>query len=220
MKCASDGESVGDCPFSQRVWMVAILKIPTEQFRIISVELSNKPESFIKMNSDGKVPVLQDHLKNQTISDSGKIVEYIDSVFPDPDMKVGYSGPAREATDAVFGKLASMLKNSCPGETEKLKSALITELSKFNEYVQNVNHTFLLGDRLYDIDCSVLPKMRHVQVAGKHFRGFDIPEQFSTLFSYIKRGEATDVFTQTCPKDREIIHGWSQHGIEPIVSTK
>ncbi|XP_041350416.1 glutathione S-transferase DHAR1, mitochondrial-like isoform X2 [Gigantopelta aegis] len=193
--------------------MVAILKIPTDLFCIIPVDISNKPEAFLKLNPDGTVPVLVDRSDKQMISDSGKIVQYIDSLFLDPDVRVGYTGPARDATDAVFGKLAAWLKDSRLDQTEKLRSALTAELSKCNDYLSSVSDGFLLGDSLCDLDCSVLPKLRHVQVAGNYFRNFDIPEHHSALLGYIRRGEATDVFKQTCPEDREIIHGWAQHGV-------
>ena len=128
-------------------------------------------------------------------------------------MRIGYTGAARDATDGVFGKLAVLLKSSPTDEVEKLTAALTAEFIKCNEYLASITHKYLLCDSLSDIDCSVLPKLRHVQVAGKHFRDFNIPEQCNALIEYIRHGEATDEFKQTCPKDSEIIHGWSQHGV-------
>ena len=52
--------------------MVALVKIPKDLFQIIPVDLCNKPETFLKMNPDGKVPVLVDHKEKQTVSDLGE----------------------------------------------------------------------------------------------------------------------------------------------------
>lgn len=215
VKAGSDGISIGDCPFSQRANMYTQLKIPAELVTVIPIDITNKTEEFLKLNPEGKVPVLVDHEKNKVIADSGAITSYIHDNFASPDLHQNYSGPAVQASSGVFGKLAALLKNSDPASIPKLKEDLEKELRALDDFLKcaDCEGPFLVCDRICELDCSVLPKLRHVQVAGKYFQGFQIPEDCVALLEYIRKGENTDVFRQTCPKDEEIIKGWSRHNI-------
>ncbi|XP_046565993.1 glutathione S-transferase DHAR1, mitochondrial-like isoform X2 [Haliotis rubra] len=215
VKAGSDGKNIGDCPFSQRVYMYSQLKIPSELVTVIPVDITNKSEEFLKLNPEGKVPVLVDHEKNKVIADSGTITGYIHDSFPSPDLHQTYSGPAVEASGGVFGKLAALLKNSDLASIPKLKEDLERELRTLDDYLNcaDCKGGFLVSDRICELDCAILPKLRHVQVAGMYFQGFQIPEDCVALLDYIRKGESTDVFKQTCPKDEEIINGWSRHNI-------
>jgi glutathione S-transferase len=88
VKMASDGKSVRDFPFSQYANMVAHAKIPPDQFRLVPVDLNNKPPDFLTLNPKGSVPVLVDTTTQKVIADSQLIVEEICKNFPELDMKV------------------------------------------------------------------------------------------------------------------------------------
>lgn len=211
VKAGSNGVSFGDCPFSQRVFMYATLKIPGK-FWYVTVDCSNKPDSFLKVNPDGKVPVLVDKTKNKTITDSGDITAYIDHEFPEPDLQQNYSGPGQQAVSDLFGKFATFFTNKDESASEKLRSDVIDELRKIDSFLLSSNHKgkFMLSDTLCEIDCAVLPKLRHVQVAGS-MKDFKIPEELAALRTYIKHGEAHYIFKLTCPPDVEIQRGWTRH---------
>ena len=78
VKAASDGKSIGDCPFSQYVSMVAHLKIPEDQYTRIPVDFSNKSKEFLQLNPEGSVPVLVDTSNNHVITNSQLIVKYLE----------------------------------------------------------------------------------------------------------------------------------------------
>lgn len=213
VKAGKDGKCVGDCPFSQRTNMYARLTLKEDELEIIPVNTIDKPEYFLKINPDGKVPVLIDRQKgNKVIADSAEIIKYINECFPKPELQREYSGPCVEAAAGIFPKFAAMMKNKEESKESELKEALLAELKKLDDYLANkgCSGDFLLCDSLCELDCQVLPKLRHVQVAGGHYKNFNIPEDFSALNAYIKRGEACDIFKRTCPSDEEFVWGWSK----------
>lgn len=214
VKAASDQRSMGDCPFSQRAYMYAQLKMTPDMFELMPVDTSNKTEEFLKLNPDGKVPVLIDRQNdNKIVTDSGEITKYIDSQISDPNCKIDYDGPAVQACSSMFGKFAAFMKNKDESKTESLKEELVSELRKIDEYLKSPAHygKFLLCDSLSEIDCMVLPRLRHVVVSGSHHKGFQIPDEFTALKQYIANGESNQVFKDTSCKPEEIIQGWARH---------
>ncbi|KAL4235581.1 Chloride intracellular channel protein 1 [Mactra antiquata] len=212
VKAGKDGKSIGDCPFSQRVNMFTGLTLNNSDVEIIPINTSDKPDYFLKLNPEGKVPVLVDrHNNNKIIPDSGEITRYINELFPKPEVHQGYSGPAIDAASGIFPKFAAMMTNKDSSKNEELKANLVAELRKLNDFLAaNINNKYLLCDNVCELDCQVLPKLRHIQVAGTFYKSFNIPEEFTTLTRYIKEGEACDVFKNSCPPDEEIIWGWSK----------
>jgi len=57
-------------------------------------------------------------------------------------------------------------------------AALVRELARINDYLGATQTTFLAGDSLSHADCLVLPRLQHVRVAAKVFRG-TCPKQTS-----------------------------------------
>lgn len=85
VKAGEDGVCLGDCPFSQRVSMYARMAVKPDSIDVIPVNTSDKPESFLKLNPEGKVPVLVDREKeNKVIPDSAEIVKYLNELSPNP----------------------------------------------------------------------------------------------------------------------------------------
>ena len=106
-----------------------------------------------------------------------------------------------------------MLKNKDLDAIPTLQQALREELGKLDTFLQTCSCTFLLGDNLCALDCSILPKLRHVQVAASHYQKLDIPEEFQALKKYIQAGEKSDAFQNTSYEDEQIIQGWGRHDI-------
>jgi len=214
VKAASNGRDIGDCPFSQRVLMFAKLKVLDEQINIEPVDIANKPVEFGGLNTDGKVPVLVDRRKEKKIiADSAEITKYLNDEFPDCDCKCGYTGPALDACSGIFPKLATLLKNKDQTKVESLKTDLLNELAKLNKYLENdtENGKYLIGDDIAEIDCMLLPRLRHVKVAGGHFAGLEIPDEMTDLHRYIEEANKNDIYRATCCPDEEIVKGWARH---------
>lgn len=212
VKAGKDGKCVGDCPFSQRVNMYAHLTLNESDVEISTINTSDKPEYFLKLNPEGKVPVLIDRQNdNKIIPDSSEITQYLNKLFPKPEVQQGYSGPANEASSGIFPKFAAMMKNKDSSMDDEVKANLVAELNKLNDFLAaNNDSKYLLCNNVCELDCQVLPKLRHVQIAGAYYKNFNIPEEFTELKQYIQNGEADVAFRSTCPADDEIVWGWSK----------
>lgn len=212
VKAGNDGACIGDCPFSQRSNMYCCLKGIAADVKIIPIDFRAKPESFLKLTKTGTTPVLVDTQSDTVITDSAEISEYLNKTFPEPAIQPS-EGAVIDAASGIFPKFAAFMKNKDPALEETVKTALINELGKLNEFLKtNTNRgKFLVCDELCEVDCQTLPKLRHVQVAGKHYKGFEIPEEFKELKEYIAAGESHEVFRSTCAPDEEIIYGWKRH---------
>lgn len=207
-----DGKGLGDCPFSQYVTMV--IDLLGADARVIHINLEDKPKEFLELNPKGNVPVLVDTEKDDTvIADSQKIVEYLQNEFPGSNLNVDYDGPALSACSKVFMKLAGCLKNKDEALKDKHLNGLLEELNGVNSYLGSAEcpGPFLLGDKMSAIDCSFLPKLAHLKVAGKRYLQFEIPSGLEALHNYMEVGMKSQPFYKTSCDDKEIISGWQKH---------
>jgi len=84
------------CPFAQRSLLVLHAKnIPHE---IVNINLSTKPEWYVKKISTGKVPLLE--TEGVLLPESAVIAEYLDDVYP--GRKLISQDPYQKALDKVF----------------------------------------------------------------------------------------------------------------------
>jgi glutathione S-transferase len=79
------------CPFAHRVRLVLAEKAIV--YRLTEIDLSNKPQAFLKVSTYGKVPALRHG--DTDICESTIINEYLDEAFPDPPLLP--HDPARRA---------------------------------------------------------------------------------------------------------------------------
>ena len=85
-----------------------------------------------------------------------------------------------------------------------------SELEMVNAWLVSNPGPFLCGRELSIHDCSLVPKLYHLRVAGKHYRQFSIPERLHALHGYYGRVVSLAPFTETAYGSDEIIHGWSR----------
>ncbi|XP_060081371.1 uncharacterized protein LOC132560713 [Ylistrum balloti] len=216
VKAASDGKSLGDCPFCHYALMYAkSLGIADEQFSIHFIDTTNKPEEFMNLNEKGTVPVLVDNQNNRTFTESADIANYLREQFSSTDPLAEYIGPDKAFFGVVLPKLGKMLKKKDENQdSEKCKSELIDQLEIINKYLEQSASDrkghYLAGERISELDCVFMPRLRHVIVAGGHYEGVDIGE-FSALKEYLDIAMACNEFTSTCCAEEEIIKGWARH---------
>jgi len=55
------------------------------------------------------------------------------------------------------------------------------------------------------VDCDLMPKLQHIRIAGKYFKNLDIPNDLTTLWSYMQRCYQTKAFQESCPFDQDIL---------------
>ncbi|PNX75228.1 glutathione S-transferase chloroplastic-like, partial [Trifolium pratense] len=73
---------LGDCPFTQRVLLTLEEKhLPYEQKL---VDLRNKPEWFLEISPEGKVPVI--NIDGKWVPDSDVITQILEEKYPSPPL--------------------------------------------------------------------------------------------------------------------------------------
>ncbi|KAF6148862.1 hypothetical protein GIB67_014233 [Kingdonia uniflora] len=73
---------LGDCPFTQRVLLTLEEKKVPYTMHLIDVD--NKPQWFLDVNPEGKVPVIK--IGERWVPDSDVITQIIEEKYPDPSL--------------------------------------------------------------------------------------------------------------------------------------
>uniref|UniRef100_A0A4W2INZ7 Chloride intracellular channel 6 n=1 Tax=Bos indicus x Bos taurus TaxID=30522 RepID=A0A4W2INZ7_BOBOX len=181
VKAGCDGESIGNCPFSQRLFMILWLKGVI--FNVTTVDLKRYPKlgtQHPESNSAGNdvFAKFSAFIKN-TKKDANEIYE-------------------RNLLKALK-KLDSYLNSPLPDEID----AYSTEEAAIS------GRKFLDGNELTLADCNLLPKLHIIKIVAKRYRDFEFPSEMTGIWRYLNNAYARDEFTNTCPADQEIEHAYS-----------
>ncbi|CAK7344051.1 unnamed protein product [Dovyalis caffra] len=170
-------DKLGDCPFCQRVLLTLEEKHLPYDMKL--VDLSNKPEWFLKLNPEGKVPVIK--FEEKWVSDSDVITQALEEKFPDPPLAI----PPEKASigSKIFSTFIGFLKSKDPNDgTEQ---ALLSELSAFNDHIKE-NGPFINGEKVSAADLALGPKLYHLEIALEHYKSWLVPESLPYVKSYMK----------------------------------
>ncbi len=108
----------------------------------------------------------------------------------------------------MFSKFSYFIRDIASKPTN-----LESELEKIDKFLMentNEENKFLNGKTMSLLDCSLLPKLQHIRIAGESIKKFKIPYKFRYLWKYLENAYASDQFMKSCPPDREIIWHWSR----------
>ncbi|XP_075459837.1 chloride intracellular channel protein 4 isoform X1 [Ascaphus truei] len=218
VKAGSDGESIGNCPFSQRLFMILWLKGVV--FNVTTVDLKRKPADLQNLAPGTHPPFIT--YNHEVKTDVNKIEEFLEEVLCPPKYrKLSVKHPeSNTAGMDIFAKFSAYIKNSRPETNEVLERSLLKTLQKLDDYVNSPlpdeidensiedlavsSRKFLDGDDMTLADCNLLPKLHIVKVVTKKYRGFDIPKSMTGIWRYLGNAYSRDEFTSTCPGEREI----------------
>ncbi|XP_047466891.1 chloride intracellular channel protein 4 [Mugil cephalus] len=218
VKAGSDGESIGNCPFSQRLFMILWLKGVV--FNVTTVDLKRKPADLQNLAPGTHPPFIT--FNGEVKTDVNKIEEFLEDVLCPPKyIKLGARHPeSNTAGMDIFAKFSAFIKNSKPDANEALERGLLKTLQKLDEYLRSplpdeIDHNsiedvkvstrkFLDGEEMTLADCNLLPKLHIVKVVAKKYRGFDIPKEMTAIWKYLNVAYTHEEFTNTCPSDKEI----------------
>ncbi|XP_062005286.1 glutathione S-transferase DHAR3, chloroplastic [Rosa rugosa] len=190
---------LGDCPFCQRVLLT--LEEKHLPYELKMVDLAHKPEWFLKINPQGKVPVVK--LDDKWIADSDIITQILEDKYPDPPLTT----PPEKASvgSKIFSTFIGFLKSKDP--KDGTEQALISELSTFNDYLKD-NGPFVNGEKLSSVDLSLAPKLYHMEIALGHYKSWSVPDSLPYVKSYLKSIFSLDSFTKTSALKEDVIAGW------------
>ncbi|XP_057679657.1 chloride intracellular channel protein 5b isoform X2 [Corythoichthys intestinalis] len=218
VKAGSDGESIGNCPFSQRLFMILWLKGVV--FNVTTVDLKRKPADLNNLAPGTHPPFLT--YNGDVKTDINKIEEFLEEMLAPPKYPK-LSAKQRESNTAgndIFAKFSAFIKNTKMDANDALEKGLTRSLKKLDDYLNSPlpdeidsnsmeeektsRRRFLDGNELTLADCNLLPKLHIVKVVAKKYRNYDIPSNMTGIWRYLKNAAARDEFNNTCAADSEI----------------
>ncbi|XP_017264753.1 chloride intracellular channel protein 5b isoform X1 [Kryptolebias marmoratus] len=218
VKAGSDGESIGNCPFSQRLFMILWLKGVV--FNVTTVDLKRKPADLQNLAPGTHPPFLT--FNGEVRTDINKIEEFLEEMLCPPKYPK-LAARHRESNTAgndIFAKFSAYIKNTRPEANQGLEKGLTKALKKLNDYLTGPlpeeidansmeeekasKRGFLDGNELTLADCNLLPKLHIVKVVAKKYRNYDIPSEMAGVWRYLNNAYAREEFTNTCTADSEI----------------
>ncbi|MED6245305.1 Chloride intracellular channel protein 5 [Ataeniobius toweri] len=218
VKAGRDGESIGNCPFSQRLFMILWLKGVV--FNVTTVDLKRKPADLHNLAPGTHPPFLT--FEGNVLTDVNKIEEYLEEMLAPPKYPklATKNRESNVAGNDIFSRFSAYVKNTRPEKNRSLEKSLNKALAKLDEYlmrpipdeVQSGQHSgegastrkYLDGDELTLADCNLLPKLHVVKVVSKKYRNYDIPSEFKGVWRYLDNAYKREEFTNTCAADVEI----------------
>ncbi|KAF0880053.1 CLIC6 protein, partial [Crocuta crocuta] len=223
VKAGYDGESIGNCPFSQRLFMILWLKGVI--FNVTTVDLKRKPADLQNLAPGTNPPFMT--FDGEVKTDVNKIEEFLEEKLAPPRYpKLGPQHPeSNSAGNDVFAKFSAFIKNTKKDANEIYEKNLLKALKKLDDYLNSPlpdeidaystedvvvsGRKFLDGDELTLADCNLLPKLHIIKIVAKRYRDFEFPSEMTGIWRYLNNAYARDEFTNTCPADQEIEHAYS-----------
>ncbi|NP_001296625.1 glutathione S-transferase DHAR3, chloroplastic [Cicer arietinum] len=190
---------IGDCPFSQRVLLTLEEKHLPYDPKLVN--LANKPEWFLEISPEGKVPVIK--FDGKWVPDSDVITQTLEEKYPSPPLIT----PPEKATigSKIFSTFIGFLKSK--DSNDGTEQALLNELSSFNDYIKE-NGPFINGKDISAADLSLGPKLYHLEIALGHYKKWTIPDSLTFLKSYIKDIFSRESLINTRAQPQDVIEGW------------
>ncbi|KAK9272638.1 hypothetical protein L1049_003014 [Liquidambar formosana] len=190
---------LGDCPFTQRVLLTLEEKHLPYDLKL--VDLANKPEWFLKISPEGKVPILK--LDEKWIADSDVITQSLEEKYPNPPL--GTPPEKASVGSKIFSTFIGFLKSKDP--SDGTEQALLNELTSFNNYIKE-NGPFINGKEISAADLSLGPKLYHLEISLGHYKKWSVPDSLPYVKSYMKTIFSKDSFIKTRALPEDVIAGW------------
>ncbi|KAG6934183.1 chloride intracellular channel 5, partial [Chelydra serpentina] len=218
VKAGIDGESIGNCPFSQRLFMILWLKGVV--FNVTTVDLKRKPADLHNLAPGTHPPFLT--FNGEVKTDINKIEEFLEEMLAPPKYPklAAIHRDSNTAGIDIFSKFSAYIKNTKQQDNTGLERGLTKALKKLDDYLNTPlpeeidadsteeekvsKRKFLDGDELTLADCNLLPKLHVVKIVAKKYRNYEFPTEMTGLWRYLKSAYARDEFTNTCAADKEI----------------
>ncbi|KAM4889222.1 chloride intracellular channel protein 6 [Thomomys bottae] len=223
VKAGYDGESIGNCPFSQRLFMILWLKGVI--FNVTTVDLKRKPADLQNLAPGTNPPFMT--FDGEVKTDVNKIEEFLEEKLAPPRYpKLGTQHPeSNSAGNDVFAKFSAFIKNTKKDANDIYEKNLLRALKKLDNYLNSPlpdeidaqstedvavsGRKFLDGNELTLADCNLLPKLHIIKIVAKKYRDFEFPSEMTGVWRYLNNAYTRDEFTNTCPADQEIEHAYS-----------
>jgi glutathione S-transferase len=156
------------CPFVQRV--TALLEAKSIAYEIAFINLSNKPEWFLKLSPNAQVPVLITE-SGIALFESDAIVEYLEEAYTPLLLNIS---PEQKALDRAWSYLAtkhylvqcSTMRSEDQKTFEERAAHLDQAFSRIEKAVDN--KPFFKGEALSNIDIAWLPLLHRAAIIQQY----------------------------------------------------
>ncbi|KAL1210157.1 Glutathione S-transferase DHAR2 [Cardamine amara subsp. amara] len=192
---------LGDCPFSQRVLLtLEEKKLP---YKIHLINVTDKPQWFLDISPEGKVPVMK--LDGKWVADSDVIVGILEEKFPDPSLKT----PPEFASvgSKLFGAFVTFLKSKDANDGSE--KALVDELEALDNHLKSHSGPFVAGEKVTAVDLSLAPKLYHLEIVLGHYKTWSVPESLTNVRNYAKALWSRESFEKTKATKEIVVAGWA-----------
>ncbi|CAB1434863.1 unnamed protein product [Pleuronectes platessa] len=135
VKAGNDGESIGNCPFSQRLFMILWLKGVV--FNVTTVDLKRKPADLHNLAPGTHPPFLT--FNGEVKTDINKIEEFLEEMLSPPKYPK-LAAKQRESNTAgndIFAKFSAYIKNTKLEANAALEKGLSRALKKLDDYLNS-----------------------------------------------------------------------------------
>uniref|UniRef100_A0A7M4EUZ5 Chloride intracellular channel 3 n=1 Tax=Crocodylus porosus TaxID=8502 RepID=A0A7M4EUZ5_CROPO len=217
-QASDDGESIGHCPFCQRLFMVLLLKgVP---FTLTTVDVKRSLDVLKAFAPGSQLPVLL--YDGEPKTDTIKIEEFLEETLRPPKYPslVPRYKESFTAGNDVFHKFSAYIKNPLPAqdEGEGLSSLRVADEHSALQLGPAIQEALLrkqraaLGEVAGGNSLSVEDK-KHCcfspQVVCEHYRQFGIPKDLRGIWQYLNNAQEVKEFKYTCPNNEEIVQAYS-----------
>ena len=205
---------LADCPFSHRALLaIEEKKVP---YTRTYVDLDNKPQWLLDINPDGTVPVLKDLATGTWTVGSDVVSDLMEKEFPEPS--VGTVAGSPDVAGSLLGAFKGFLnaeggKDSKDSKEKEAKlREVLAELDAFLDGKQYIG-----GDIVCQTDFLVMPRLYHMKVACKEFRGWEMGAgEYENVKAYMDRFMARDSWKNTAYGEALVVKGWERHGVKRV----
>ncbi|KAI4302375.1 hypothetical protein MLD38_038127 [Melastoma candidum] len=196
-------DQLGDCPFCQRVLLT--LEEKNIPYTTKLVDLGNKPQWFLDISPEGKVPVI--NIDGKWVADSDVIVRILEEKYPESSLV-----PPPEFASAgstLFSPFVKFLLNKDPKAEDETKQAFLKELKTLDGHLQ-ANGPHIAGPKVTSIDLSLVPKLYHIDTTVGHFKNFNAFDGLVHVNNYVGLWFQSKSFKATAATKDLVIAGWSK----------
>ncbi|XP_038892889.1 glutathione S-transferase DHAR2 [Benincasa hispida] len=202
VKAATGAPDVlGDCPFCQRV--ILTLEAKKVPYKLLLVNLSDKPSWLLEVSPEGKVPLAK--FDDKWVPDSDVIVGILEEKYPEPSL---VTPPEFSSVGSkLFGAFVKFLKSKDPNDGSE--QAFLEELKALDDHLK-ARGPYVAGEKVTAVDLSLAPKLYHIDVTLDHFKKWSIPKDLASLISYKELLFAQESFVKTKAAPKYVIAGWER----------
>ncbi|MBW4553317.1 MAG: glutathione S-transferase family protein [Aphanocapsa sp. GSE-SYN-MK-11-07L] len=174
------------CPFAHRSRLTLLEKqVP---FKLIEIDLQNKPANFQEISPYGKVPVLK-HGEHR-VWESAIVNEYLEETFPEPPLLP--KNPIQRAQARIWINFADTRLFAAIGrllysQDSQPQTAILKELTEHLQFIEQEGlrkisdaDPYWLGADISLVDLTYYPWFEQIGVL-EHFRGFQLPAGLDRL---------------------------------------